>query len=79
MKQKEETKVLKPGEQALSNANGIKLIENVDLDYVMAWKSGEMQIDNGDIKKLFPGEFHDGITWTSSIKGPCQKADLQRP
>lgn len=46
-------KLLKPGQQSQAAINGISIMEKADLDYVMAWKNGEMELANGDVKKLF--------------------------
>jgi ferric-dicitrate binding protein FerR (iron transport regulator) len=32
--------LMKPGEQAQVNDKGVKLVRNIDLDNVMAWKNG---------------------------------------
>jgi transmembrane sensor len=83
-------KILKPGQQSQAASNGVSIIENADLDYVMAWKNGEMELANGDVKKLFREisrwydvdvEYHDGIPegqFAASIKRNLPLSNLLR-
>ncbi|HMH21377.1 MAG TPA: FecR domain-containing protein [Puia sp.] len=41
--------ILKPGQQALVNASGLKLTDEVNIDAVIAWKNGFFNFDNADI------------------------------
>jgi transmembrane sensor len=48
-----QSKVIKPGDQALVNKNGnIELENSVDLDGVMAWKNGFFSFKGADIKSV---------------------------
>ncbi len=48
-----QAKLLKPGQQSQVAGKSINIEENADLDYVMAWRNGEMELAHGDVKKLF--------------------------
>ncbi|MDQ2719614.1 MAG: FecR domain-containing protein [Bacteroidota bacterium] len=45
------TGLLKPGQQALVNKK-IKVVNDVDLDLVMAWKNGYFQFDNASLQSV---------------------------
>lgn len=45
------TGLLKPGQQALVN-KGVKVLSDVDLDMVMAWKNGFFQFDNASLQTV---------------------------
>ena len=44
--------LLSPGQQAQVNNNGIKKINNANLDEVMAWKNGTFYFDGADIRTI---------------------------
>lgn len=44
--------VLKPGQQALISNQPTKILNDVDLDEVMAWKNGRFYFDGADIKTV---------------------------
>jgi ferric-dicitrate binding protein FerR (iron transport regulator) len=44
--------LLKPGQQSLVDQNGIKIVENVNVDEVMSWQKGFFQFENADIKTI---------------------------
>lgn len=50
---REQSAILKPGEQAVLTHNSRFMInDNVDIDQVMAWKNGWFEFDNTDIKTI---------------------------
>ncbi|MEP6683603.1 MAG: FecR domain-containing protein [Parafilimonas sp.] len=44
--------LLSPGQQAQASNNGIKKINNANLDEVMAWKNGTFHFEGADIKSI---------------------------
>jgi ferric-dicitrate binding protein FerR (iron transport regulator) len=47
------TKILKPGEQAeINDSKSIRVKENVDMDEVMAWKNGYFSFSNADLESV---------------------------
>jgi ferric-dicitrate binding protein FerR (iron transport regulator) len=47
-----ENDLLKPGQQSLADENGLKIIDNANLDEVMSWQKGFFQFGNADIKTI---------------------------
>jgi transmembrane sensor len=47
------SELLKPGQQSRTANEVFKVVNNVDIEYVMAWRNGKMQLAHGDVKKLF--------------------------
>jgi ferric-dicitrate binding protein FerR (iron transport regulator) len=47
----QESRIIKPGEQALVNTSTIQLV-NPNLDAVMAWKNGLFQFESADVKTV---------------------------
>lgn len=45
------TGLLKPGQQAVVNSD-VRVVDNVDLDQVMAWKNGYFQFDNASLQNV---------------------------
>lgn len=52
--------ILKPGQQAMVN-DGVKIVNEVDLDMVMAWKNGYFQFDKASLKSVLKqiGRWYD--------------------
>ncbi len=49
----EKSAVLKPGQQALIQAGAdVKVVENVDVDNVIAWKKGQFNFDNLNLEEV---------------------------
>lgn len=48
----EESRVLKPGQQAQVHHSSINIAGNIDLDEVMAWKDGKFQFDGANIETI---------------------------
>lgn len=46
------TQLVQPGQQAQVTGNTIKLVSNVDIDAVMAWKNGFFSFEDADIKQI---------------------------
>jgi len=44
--------LLKPGQQALISKEASRVLNNVDLEEVMAWKNGRFYFDGADIKTV---------------------------
>jgi ferric-dicitrate binding protein FerR (iron transport regulator) len=55
------TSMLKPGQQALmaKNNNGIKVVENADVEQAIAWKNGLFDYKSGDITQVM----RDAARW----------------
>ncbi|MEP7141410.1 MAG: FecR domain-containing protein [Ferruginibacter sp.] len=63
--------VLKPGQQAMIENQMIKLINDVDLEEVMAWKNGRFYFEGADIKTIMrqiEKWYNIRVTYQSEIK-----------
>lgn len=43
---------MKPGEQVQVNSHGVKLVKNVNLEHVMAWKNGLFSFSDANLETV---------------------------